>query len=147
MATLTENVARVTSALADIKDAIISKGVVPTGKCETFADAIASIPTGGSAKVSSGTFTTSTSGTQIDLDFMPKQIWVSSAFNDTTSGTFSATETNIWSQNGYFEYYTPSTTTSGARINKDTRFPSVTDKGFTHVARYNNKTAYYIAVG
>lgn len=47
MATLVENVNRVVSALNDIKNAIIAKGVTPTGKCETFADAIAQIETGG----------------------------------------------------------------------------------------------------
>lgn len=51
MATLTENVARVTSALDDIKNAIIDKGVTPSGKCETFAQAIAEIPSGSNVKV------------------------------------------------------------------------------------------------
>lgn len=47
MATLTENTNRVVNALKDIKSAIIAKGVTPTGKCETFASAIESIPAGG----------------------------------------------------------------------------------------------------
>lgn len=46
MATLTENVNRIVDALGDIKEAIIEKGVTPTGKCETFCDAISKIPTG-----------------------------------------------------------------------------------------------------
>lgn len=44
--TLLENVTRITSAIANIKAAIIRKGVTPTGKCETFADAIDNIPSG-----------------------------------------------------------------------------------------------------
>lgn len=47
MATLVENVNRVVTALNDIKSAIILKGVTPSGKCETFADAIAQISSGG----------------------------------------------------------------------------------------------------
>ena len=47
MATLVENVNRIVSSLNDIKNAIIAKGVTPTGKCETFADAISQIETGG----------------------------------------------------------------------------------------------------
>lgn len=48
MATLVENATRITEALADIKQAIIDKGVTPTGKCETFADAIEQISGGDS---------------------------------------------------------------------------------------------------
>lgn len=57
MATLTENAQRIVNALHDIKAAIISKGVTPGDKCETFADAIAQIETGGGTQVSIGNFT------------------------------------------------------------------------------------------
>ena len=145
MATLTENVARVTSALADIEQAIIDKGVTPSGKCETFADAIAQISGGGDAKVDIGTFTTSTGGSPITCGFKPKWVVVSSAFNGTTSGAFSNTETEIWNDDGgYFEYYTAASATNGIRT---TNRISANDNGFTHMARYNNKTAYYIAIG
>lgn len=40
MASLVENTERIVNAIKDIKAAIIRKGVTPTGKCETFADAI-----------------------------------------------------------------------------------------------------------
>lgn len=40
MATLSENATRIVNALGDIKQAIIDKGVTPSGKCETYADAI-----------------------------------------------------------------------------------------------------------
>jgi len=40
MSSLTENTARIVEALGDIKQAIIDKGVTPSGKCETYADAI-----------------------------------------------------------------------------------------------------------
>lgn len=43
MASLIENTQRIINALKDIKAAIIRKGVTPTGKCETFADAIDNI--------------------------------------------------------------------------------------------------------
>lgn len=56
MATLIENVRRITDALNDIKSAIISKGVTPTGKAETFAEAIRNIPQeGGGTDVSDTT--------------------------------------------------------------------------------------------
>lgn len=46
MATLTENVKRVTDALDDIKSSIIAKGQTPSGRCETFSSAIDNIETG-----------------------------------------------------------------------------------------------------
>lgn len=41
-----ENARRIATAINDIKNAIISKGVTPTGKVETFAQAITDIPAG-----------------------------------------------------------------------------------------------------
>lgn len=105
----------------------------------------------GGSKVASGTFTTSTTGTEVALNFMPKQIWVSSAFNDTYTGSTQSTDTDIWSENGFIEYYVTASGTSAGmsktQANKNNRFPSVTTNGFTHKARYGNKTAYYVAIG
>lgn len=46
MATLFENANRIANALEDIKNAIIRKGQTPTGRCETFSEAIDNIQGG-----------------------------------------------------------------------------------------------------
>lgn len=102
-------------------------------------------------KFKAGTFTTSTTGTHVSLNFKPKQIWVSSAFTNAYGGNAQSTETHIWSETGFLEYYIPATATSAAitkgETNRDARFSTVDATGFTHKARYANKTAYYIAIG
>lgn len=149
-ATLKENAERIAAAAASIKEWIIEKGTTPTGNIETYRAALEKIPIG--SKVASGTFTTDSTGVHIDLDFKPKQIWVSSAFSNNYSGSVQSTETEIWSETGFLEYYVLPTGTGAAisgknETNRDTRFPSVDTTGFTHKARYPRKTAYYIAIG
>lgn len=41
---LMQNVERISDALTDIKNAIVAKGVTPSGNCETYADAVRAIP-------------------------------------------------------------------------------------------------------
>lgn len=78
MATLVENVNRVVTALNDIKNALINKGVEPTGKCETFADAIDQIQTGTNVKVGNFTIPAGTGKDFfVEIGFRPtKLFWV-----------------------------------------------------------------------
>ena len=148
--TLTENVVRVTSALANIRQAILDKGgeLSPNDKCETFADAIANIPTGSGEKVKAGTFTTSVNGARIELGFKAKTILVCSAFNATLAGT----DLCLIDGDDYRGYIIPSGTSLAARsgeTDKNSRF-TVDDTGFSfkaYTTTYANRTAYYLAIG
>lgn len=143
MATLTENVARVTSALDDIKNAIIDKGVTPSGKCETFAQAIAEIPTG--VKAASGEFTTSATGATINLGFAPKRIIV---YSNPEAGTYN--EAAIWDVNGLLRKVRTSAATGSNNGGITAGGIAVNGQEFTHnaySAQFANKKAYYIAIG
>lgn len=145
MATLTENVARVTTALENIKNAIIGKGVTPSGKCETFADAIASIPSGGGGDTVAGYFTTSMSGTRINLPFEPKYIMVNSAMGSTLAGS----DVCVINGDYYKGYQIASTamTSKSSATDKSARF-TIDATGFTFKATataYAGKTAYFVA--
>lgn len=99
MASLTENATRITNALDDIKAAIIAKGQTPTGRCETYADAISKISGGGSdVKVFSQKYTMgSQESITVDCGFKPKFVWfgknatgtplISCYYNEETSAT------------------------------------------------------------
>lgn len=76
MATLVENATRITSALASIRQAIIDKGVTPEGMCETYAEAIDSIPLG--KQFATGSFTLGASKEEVNCGFRPKYICVQS---------------------------------------------------------------------
>ena len=140
MATLTENVARVTSALDDIKNAIIDKGVTPTGKCETFAAAIESIPSGGSVK--SGNFTTvAGDGSFIECGFVPTRISVNSFYLAAAS-----TESSDYFDGDFNEIYRTSGGTTFIMTNNRI-FPGTENgkMGFRYKARYAGKVAHFIA--
>lgn len=100
MATLVENATRITDALADIKQAIIDKGVTPIGKCETFADAIEQISGGGDFELffSNDASTNSTSHTIAGAEGMvvTALIWVASntAASNTTYDNTTFTNCN-----------------------------------------------------
>lgn len=151
MATLTENVARVTSALADIEQAIIDKGVTPSGKCETFADAIAQISGGGSdVKVASGTFVTQATPKFVECGFKPTRVMV-------LANIIPPASTPNQGQMQLHQYWEGQS--NGVTIALMTNVPSrnnnqvitPVDNGFNFAGQtgnnYQGKTAYYIAVG
>lgn len=129
-----------------------TKSVTPSSSQQTvYPDAgyfLSSVIVGAAstAKVKIGTFTTLTGGNTIECGFTPKWVITSSAYNETTVGAYTSTETELWNEDGgYFEYYTnASGTTTGTRTSNRI----VVGVGhFTHIARYNNRPAYYIAIG
>lgn len=64
MAALVENSNRIRQAIADIRSAIIAKGgTAPAGRCETYADAVRSIPQGSGG----GTDVSDTTATEDDV--------------------------------------------------------------------------------
>lgn len=142
MATLTENVARVTSALDDIKNAIIDKGVTPTGKCETFADAIASIPSG--RKVVVDTFVGVNGTTLIDVGFRPSIVMAELNYDATAYPV------------GYISYADGIvrncmlTSLNGGRIQANTTLNiEVNSSGFevkTAIATFVGKNCRYVAI-
>lgn len=148
MATLTENVARVTSALDDIKNAIIGKGVTPSGKCETFADAIASIPSGGEKKCVSGQFdTVSGQNVYVECGFEPSMIMVSSM---ATYGGVGSTDTSVYVKNATLEKHSFYRTATNSLVqesltNANMRF-AVDSNGFNYNSRYTRANAYYMAI-
>lgn len=74
--TLMENVSKVVVALNSIKNAIIEKGVTPTGDCTTFAQAIAQIPSGSDVKVFDESLTMSANEVRsFECGFKPKLVW------------------------------------------------------------------------
>lgn len=94
MATLIENSNRIKQALSDIRSAIIAKGgTAPTGRCETYADAVRSIPQG-----SSGTDVSDTTATEDDV-LAPKVFHTADGVS--TTGTIQSVDANE---------YTPSDT-------------------------------------
>lgn len=141
MATLTENVARVTTALDDIKNAIIGKGVTPTGKCETFADAITNIPSGG-GDVESGNFNTvAGDGSFIDCGFVPTRISVNTFYLGAAS-----TESCDYFEGDFNEIYRTSGGVTFSMANNRI-FPGTENgkMGFRYKARYAGKLAHFIA--
>lgn len=143
MATLTENVARVTSALENIKNAIIDKGVTPTGKCETFADAIASIPSSANIKV--GTFSAINGTVSIsDVGFKPSMVMVELAY-DAASYPVGYVRYNNGAVLGY-----SLTSLNGGRIQTTSILNiTVNDNGFsvtTAYATFVGKNCRYVAI-
>lgn len=152
MATLTENVARVTSALADIEQAIIDKGVTPSGKCETFADAIAQISGGGSdVKVASGTFVTQATLKFVECGFKPTRVMVLTNIipsGGSTQGFLQLCQ--YWE--GQNNAIVIQNLTNASSRNTNVYITPV-ENGFNFIgntnvsSQFQGKTAYYIAVG
>lgn len=134
MATLVENVNRVVSALNDIKNALINKGVEPTGKCETFADAIDQIPTGTQVYVGNLALPAGTGKDYfVEVGFRPTKIfWVRVAQATPTSPNNDVRYMydNLW---GDFSFYsTTSRTPSKVAFTSNTQLciNRITDTGF-----------------
>lgn len=148
MATLTENVARVTSALDDIKNAIIGKGVTPTGKCETFADAIASIPSGGGKKCSTGRLNAiAGQDVFVECGFEPTMIMVSSM---PQYGAVASTDTSVYVKGASTEKHSFYRTTANQLTQENTtnanlRF-TLNSNGFYYRSRFTKNDYYYMAV-
>lgn len=134
-----ENAQRVKVASDNIKNAIISKGVTPTGNLESFADAINSISV---PNVAAGTFVAKTAGVEIELGFEPTRIII---YVNPENNTYN--EAVIWDISGILRKVRAAGNNAGGI---STGGIAVNGTKFTHNT-YNdsfaNKTAYYIAIG
>lgn len=142
MATLTENAQRIVNALHDIKAAIISKGVTPGDKCETFADAIAQIETGGGVNGMYFSVTNLTTAAQsFDCGFRPTKVM--NICNATNKNLFSGCINDNGSTRGV------RTGSSGAGALGSAIEVTITDAGFTAKttnSAFNNLRNEFIAI-
>lgn len=139
MATLVENARRISSACSAIKDAIIRKGVTPTGNVESYADAIDAI-VGENAKYFSVTNLTTTSQA-FDCGFKPTKVM--NIYNATSASLFSACINDNGTTRGV------RTGSSGAGAVGSAVEIVITDTGFTARTTntaFNNKKAEFIAI-
>lgn len=154
MATLVENATRVTNALADIKQAIIDKGQTPSGKCETFADAIANIDSGGKCAV--GTFTSPTGGAtnriKVTLGFKPKQLLIfrmtNANFNAYQGASPIMYDSEI-NENQFYRYTFSSASVGATNLGTNTTIVpySIDDDGFTFNGYSSALYWKYYAIG
>lgn len=152
MATLIENTNRIVDALDDIKNAIIAKGVTPTGKCETFAAAISQISGGSGVKFSSGNYelTKGTTLKNITLDFKPQVLILNQRSNNTY--TNASTRTFIYNESLSTTNYDSIVTTSVTKQNLGTttvlQIYSIDNNGFTQRPHSSNNSYWtYFAIG
>lgn len=152
MATLIENTNRIVDALEDIKSAIISKGVTPTGKCETFASAISQISGGSSVKFSSGNYelTKGTALKSIVLDFKPQVLILNQRSNNTytTANARTLIYNESLSTTNYDSIVTTTVTKQALGSTTVLQIYSIDNNGYTHRPHATNTTYWtYFAIG
>lgn len=152
MATLVENATRIYDAAADIYQAIVEKGVTPSGKIETFADAIAQISGGGSINTAVGNFelTKGTALKHIELGFKPKVL----ILNQRAAANYqnASARTFIYNEDLSTTNYDSIVTTTASKQNLGTttvlQIYSIDDDGFTQRPHGSNTTYWtYYAIG
>lgn len=147
MASLTENATRITNALNDIKAAIIAKGQTPTGRCETFADAISKISGGGSnVKVFNQKWTMASNEViNIECGFKPKFIWLGKS--DTATPLYSCFYNEDASTTQFLQA-TAGTMRWLALGNNQPNISAITNTGFSiKNGAYNGANVQVIAIG
>ena len=144
--TLMENVSKVVVALNSIKNAIIEKGVTPTGDCTTYAQAIAQIPSGSDVKCAIEVIVTPTADpVTVECGFKPKHIFICADNNGNFSTWGNAYEERVSdSKQMRWANATPSTVPIG--YNNAYSIMSISDTGFTYRG-YPGRNWIWFAIG